>query len=99
MTSTDHETHYDPCAPLVSRHTHLATMLERVVSGLECGAPREDREVALGILGEPDPVCHVCEERLFCAAWNCLHELGLPPHRIDPALECEGEEEAIGCAE
>lgn len=45
--------------------------------------------MALGILGEPDPLCGVCEERLLCAAWNCLYELGLRPHRIDPALECE----------
>ncbi|MDQ2760651.1 MAG: hypothetical protein M3Y17_09545 [Actinomycetota bacterium] len=89
--------------PLTPETAPMARMLASALDGLECGTPDEEHDAALALLGyDPQTMGarppEAFEERLFCAAWNCLHELGLRPHRIDPALECESKE-TTGCAE
>ncbi len=85
--------------PLTTEAAPLPRLLATALDGLECGAPEAEHDAALALLGwEPATIGarppKAFEERLFCACWNALYELGLRPDRLDPELpEAEPEQE------
>ncbi len=84
-----------PANPSIPEAAPVARLLESALAGLECGAPDNERDESLRLLGQPidAPPSHEALERLFCDCWNALHVLGLRPEWIEPGLDPGPESE------